>query len=89
VIAVPAIGYWRFGWNEVFAFWFAYVATRPLGASFADWMGKPQSAGGLGWGDGTVALALALIIFALVAFLAVTRRDVQSTRREPEFATNA
>lgn len=36
VIAVTAIGYWRFGWDAIFSFWFAYVATRPLGASFAD-----------------------------------------------------
>jgi uncharacterized membrane-anchored protein len=77
-IAIPAIGYARLGWNGIFCFWFAYVATRPLGASFADWMGKPQSVGGLGWGDGHVALVLTLLIFCLVAYLAITRRDVQS-----------
>jgi uncharacterized membrane-anchored protein len=81
VIAIPAIGYRRLGWNAIFAFWFAYVATRPLGASFADWMGKAPSLKGLGWGDGTVALALTLIIFCLVAYLAVTRRDVQGAGR--------
>ena len=80
VIAIPAIGYWRLRWNAVFCFWFAYVATRPLGASFADWLGKPKSVGGLGLGDGSVALALAAAIFSLVAFLAITRRDVQRTR---------
>ena len=77
VIAVPAIGYWRLGWNPILCFWIAYVATRPLGASFADWMGKPQAAGGLGWGDGTVALILSSAIVCLVAYLTVTRRDVQ------------
>ena len=77
VIAVPALGYWRLGWNPILCFWLAYVATRPLGASFADWMGKPQSAGGLGWGDGTVALILTFAIVCLVAYLTVTRRDVQ------------
>ena len=77
VIAVPAVGYCRFGWNAIFAFWFAYVATRPLGASFADWLGKPKSAGGLGLGDGRVALVLTIAIFCLVAYLAITRRDVQ------------
>ena len=80
VIAIPAIGYWRLRWNAVFCFWFAYVATRPLGASFADWLGKPKSVGGLGLGDGSVALALVAAIFCLVAFLAITRRDVQRTR---------
>ena len=77
VIAIPAVGYARLGWNGIFSFWFAYVATRPLGASFADWMGKPQNVGGLGWGEGRVALALAILIFCLVAYLAITRRDVQ------------
>jgi uncharacterized membrane-anchored protein len=77
MIAIPAIGYWKLRWNPIFSFWFAYVATRPFGASFADWMGKPRSAGGLGWGAGPVALGLSLIIFVLVAYLAVTRRDVQ------------
>jgi uncharacterized membrane-anchored protein len=41
LIAVPAVAYWRFGMNAVLAFWFAYIVTRPLGASFADWMGGP------------------------------------------------
>jgi uncharacterized membrane-anchored protein len=80
VIAIPAIGYRRFGWNAIFSFWFAYVATRPLGASFADWLSKPKSAGGLGLGDGPVALALTIMIFGLVAYLAITRCDVQSAQ---------
>ncbi len=80
VIAVPAFGYWRLGWNPIFSFWFAYVATRPLGASFADWMGKSQHVGGLGIGNGVVSLALGIVIFFLVAYLAITRRDVQRGR---------
>jgi len=89
MIMIPAIGYWRLGWNAIFAFWFAYVVTRPLGASFADWLGKPPSVGGLGWGSGTVALALAIIIFCLVAFLAITRRDVQRVDRDAGVADDA
>ncbi len=81
VITVPAIGYRWFKWNSIFCFWFAYVATRPLGASFADWLGKPSALRGLGLGDGPVALVLGVMIFALVAYLAVTRRDVQSAAR--------
>jgi uncharacterized membrane-anchored protein len=77
IIAVPAIGWWRFDLNPVVAFWSAYIVTRPLGASIADWLGKPPSRSGLGLGDGVVS-ALALIIFiGLVAYLAVTKRDVQ------------
>ena len=54
------------------------MATRPLGASLADWLGKPQSAHGLGLGAGPVALALTAAISCVVAYLAITRRDVQS-----------
>lgn len=79
VIAIPAFGYWRLRWNSIFCFWFAYVATRPLGASFADWAGKPKASGGLGFGDGTVAITLGVAIFLLVAYLTASRRDVQST----------
>jgi uncharacterized membrane-anchored protein len=81
VIAIPVLGYWWLRWNPIFSFWFAYVATRPLGASFADWTAKPRSAGGLGWGDGRVALVLAAAIFCLVAYLAFTRTDVQGANR--------
>lgn len=84
VIAIPALGYRLLRWNPVLCFWCAYVATRPLGASFADWMGKPKSAGGLGWGDGRVAAILAVVIFCFVAYLAVTRRDVQESDRDAE-----
>ena len=77
IITIPAIGYRWFSWNPILSFWFAYVVTRPLGASFADWVGKPVSLSGLGWGNGRVSLVLTLVIACLVAFLAVTRKDVQ------------
>jgi uncharacterized membrane-anchored protein len=75
LILVPAAGYQRFGLNSVFAFWFAYVLTRPLGASFADWFGKPDSLGGLGVGSGSVSLVLALLMTCFVAYLALTKID--------------
>jgi uncharacterized membrane-anchored protein len=78
IIAIPAIGWWRFNMNPIVAFWFAYIVTRPLGASFADWFSKPPSITGLGLGDGTVS-GLALIVFiALVAYVALTKCDIQS-----------
>ena len=74
-IAVPALGYFRFGLNAIVAFWSAYVLTRPLGASFADWLAVSHSRGGLDLGTGPVSLALAALIAAFVAYLAVTRKD--------------
>jgi uncharacterized membrane-anchored protein len=64
--------------NPIVAFWFAYVVTRPLGASFADWMGVPHTLGGLDWGRGNVSIGLTIPIVLLVAFLARTRLDVQA-----------
>ena len=77
VITIPAIGYRCLGWNSIFCFWFAYVITRPLGASFADWVGKPISVSGLGWGAGNVSLVLTAVIACFVAYLAITRKDMQ------------
>ena len=78
LIAVPAVGYWRFGLNGVFAFWFAYIVTRPLGASFADWLAVSPQRGGLGLGYGPVSLMLGIVIVGFVAYLSVTGRDVRS-----------
>jgi len=66
LIVVPAAGYrWaRFG--PVFSFWCAYVLTRPLGASVADWLGKPVSEGGVGIGSGWVSLVFAVMMVGLV-----------------------
>jgi uncharacterized membrane-anchored protein len=77
LIAVPALGYWLLGLNEILAFWFAYIVTRPLGASFADWMGKDQSLGGVGLGTGKVSVVLAILIIGLVGYLTVTRKDIK------------
>jgi uncharacterized membrane-anchored protein len=76
LIAVPALAYWKLRLNEIFAFWFAYILTRPLGASFADWLGVPASRGGLGWGTGPVSLGLAAVIALFVGYLAISRKDV-------------
>jgi uncharacterized membrane-anchored protein len=75
VIAVPAVAC-RFGLNPIFAFWFAYIVTRPLGASFADWMAVSHKRGGLALGLGPVSLAWTVVIIGFVVFLAVSRRDV-------------
>ena len=82
IILIPAVGWWRFGLNSVVAFWFAYVITRPLGASFADYFGKPHSLSGAGYGEGTVALITTLIVTVLVGYLAVTKRDIQPPQQQ-------
>jgi uncharacterized membrane-anchored protein len=84
VIAIPAIGYFRFSMNSILAFWFAYVVTRPLGASIADWLGKPSASGGLGLGNGLVSLLFALAIAGFVAYLSATGRDTPQEIPAPQ-----
>ena len=84
LIAVPAAGYRWLRWNSILCFWFAYVVTRPLGASVADWLGKSRGEGGLGVGPGLVSLVLAVLIGGVVAYLARTRVDVQPGSGEPD-----
>jgi uncharacterized membrane-anchored protein len=75
-IVVPGVG-WRLGLNSIAAFWWAYVLTRPLGASVTDYVSKAKSLSGLGFGDGATALVATLAVAACVAYLAVTRRGIQ------------
>jgi uncharacterized membrane-anchored protein len=74
-IAVPAVGYFRLGWNPILSFWLAYVLTRPLGASVADWLAVSHARGGLALGAGPVSLALAAAIAAFVYHLSKTGKD--------------
>jgi uncharacterized membrane-anchored protein len=80
LFAIPAVAYWRFGLNAIVAFWFAYVVTRPLGASVADWLGKPYL-GGLGLSDEKVAPILTILIVGFVGYLTVTRKDRTDEQR--------
>jgi uncharacterized membrane-anchored protein len=74
LFALPGLARLAMGLNGVVAFWAAYVLTRPLGASFADWTGKAHDAGGLGFGDGPVSAVLATLIVAHVGYLQFSPR---------------
>jgi Repeat of Unknown Function (DUF347) len=81
--AAVAIAHWKFGLNSILAFWIAYVLTRPVGASFADYVAFPHSVSGLGVGHAQVALVLTFFIVCLVGYLAVTRKDVEQVPGGP------
>nr|WTB29102.1 hypothetical protein OG781_05925 [Streptomyces sp. NBC_00830] len=77
-ICVPALAH-RFGaLNAVTAFWTAYVITRPLGASLADWMALGHARGGLGLGLAPVTLAWTAAIVGFVGYLAVSQRNTHA-----------
>jgi uncharacterized membrane-anchored protein len=78
IILIPAIGWWKFNLNPVFAFWFAYIDTRPIGASFADWFSKPHNITGLNFGDGHTSACALVVFIALVAYATVTEHGLQA-----------
>jgi uncharacterized membrane-anchored protein len=81
VIVIPLVARWQFGLNSVAAFWMAYVVTRPLGASFADYISKPSNTSGIGFGDGPTAVVFSLAVLILVTCLAIARPDIQRSTR--------
>ncbi len=93
VILIPAFAWWQLRLNSIAAFWMAYVVTRPLGASFADYISKPQSLSGINFGNGPTAIVFTVAVFVLVSYLAIARPDIQrprdalTTRRVPTTTT--
>jgi uncharacterized membrane-anchored protein len=81
LFVLPAIGYRFFRLNDIMAFWISYIMTRPLGASFADWVSKPGSHGGLNAGTGAVSAVLVVLIVMLVAYLSVSHKDIDQKPR--------
>jgi uncharacterized membrane-anchored protein len=82
LIMIPALARWQLGLNGIAAFWMSYVITRPLGASFADYISKPKSLSGINFGDGPTAIVFAIAVFVLVFYLALTRVDVQKPQAD-------
>ncbi|MGN6446864.1 COG4705 family protein [Amnibacterium sp.] len=80
VFAVPGVVYFATRRAAIATFWFAYVMTRPLGASFADWFAMPGVRGGLDVGPGPVSAALFVVFLVLVGTLTIRARSVRRDR---------
>ena len=89
VILIPALAHWRFGLSGIAAFWMSYIVTRPLGASFADYISKPKNLSGINFGDGPTAIAFAIAVFVLVTYLALARPDIQQPLQAPTAQTRS
>lgn len=81
LILIPAVAYLR-GANSVLTFWTAYVITRPLGASFADWLDNPPRTHGLDISRPLVSLAFGLAV--LVGVYALVVRERRSPARDEQ-----
>jgi len=81
-IAVITLAHYRFSLNAVFAFWAAYIMTRPLGASIGDLMSQPKVDGGWGLGTTVTSLIFLATILALVVYLTITRVDLEEVEED-------
>ncbi len=68
LIVTVAIAHFVFKLNAVTAFWFAYVLTRPLGASLGDFMIQAPADGGLGVNMMAINIAFLTAIVSLVGY---------------------
>jgi len=62
IIGVIAAFFYGGMMNAILAFWLAYIITRPMGASFGDYLSQDVANGGLGLGT----IATSLIFFAAI-----------------------
>ncbi len=75
IAAVTAAHYWL-KLDAIWAFWIAYVLTRPFGASCGDLLSQAKADGGMGLGTVGTSTLFLIVILALVTYLSITRRDV-------------
>lgn len=75
IIAAVAACYYFLNLDGVWAFWLAYIFTRPLGASLGDFLAQPLEYGGLGFGTVITSLIFLSCIVAIVVYMTVMSRD--------------
>ena len=61
--------------SRTLLFWIAFVLTRPFGASAGDFVSKPVSAGGMGYGTTGASLLLGSILVALIVYTTWRQRQ--------------
>jgi len=67
--------------NKLFISVVALAIVGVVGASFADYFGRTQDLGGIGFGTGRTSIVLTILIILFVAYLTFTRKDIKSEKR--------
>lgn len=79
IITVIGLLYWKAHLNAVFAFWAAYVLTRPLGASIGDLLSQPrkvvEEGGQPGLGLGTTVTSFVFLAAILAVVVVMSRQQ--------------
>ncbi len=73
IIASVTFGYFVLKLDGIWAFWIAYIFTRPLGASFGDLLSQPAEYGGMGLGTILTSAIFMAAIIGLVIYMTTTR----------------
>ena len=83
IIGIIAIANFKFHLNSIFAFWAAYVITRPLGASIGDLLSQPRTVAadadpgtqpGLGLGTTVTSIIFLVAILLVVVYMTRVQR---------------
>lgn len=77
LIGIITLSYYLFKANAVVSFWFAYILTRPLGASFGDYLSQPAANGGLALGTSNTSITFLLVILSLIFYLTISRKEIR------------
>jgi len=72
-IAVIVFAYYFFKLNGILAFWLAYILTRPMGASFGDFLSQPVENRGLGFGTLITSSIFLVCIAAFITYMTLSR----------------
>lgn len=81
-IALSALAYFYTPMSHTTLFWWAFVLTRPFGATMGDLLTKTPDKGGLGFGTVGSSAVLMVILIVLVAF--DTRNERRRTALPPD-----
>jgi uncharacterized membrane-anchored protein len=83
IILVPLVGWKWLRLNAVLAFWVAYTITRPLGASFGDFLAVPAPYGdGLQIGTGPISLASGIVLLGIITVIDFTYRQTKKVQQQ-------
>lgn len=80
VIVVIAFGFYMRKLNGILAFWIAYILTRPMGASFGDFLSQPLAKGGLGFGTIVTSILFLGCIAAIIVAMTFRQRRRETAK---------
>lgn len=77
IIAIVTFAFYWLKMNSVWAFWIAFIVTRPLGASMGDLLTQSTSSGGLDLNVTFINAIFLFVILGLITRLSIERKKIQ------------